>query len=90
MIAYMEKNENCKENRFLSMDSLKKNSRFYLVAAFLAAAILALLCVGNGIWKEYRNSAVRNQKDQMLLAVESLSGRLEEMPAEEGFPAYLT
>lgn len=52
------------------MDSLKKNSRFYLVAAFLAAAILALLCVGNGIWKEYRNSAVRNQKDQMLLAVE--------------------
>ena len=39
MIAYMEKNENCKENRFLSMDSLKKNSRFYLVAAFLAAAI---------------------------------------------------
>jgi hypothetical protein len=45
MIAYMEKNENCKENRFLSMDSLKKNSRFYLVAAFLAAAILALLCV---------------------------------------------
>ena len=51
MIAYMEKNENCKENRFLSMDSLKKNSRFYLVAAFLAAAILALLCVGNGIWK---------------------------------------
>ena len=85
----MEKNENCKENRFLSMDSLKKNSRFYLVAAFLAAAILALLCVGNGIWKEYRNSAVRNQKDQMLLAVESLSGRLEEMPAEEGFPAYL-
>ena len=66
----MEKNENCKENRFLSMDSLKKNSRFYLVAAFLAAAILALLCVGNGIWKEYRNSAVRNQKDQMLLAVE--------------------
>ena len=63
MIAYMEKNENCKENRFLSMDSLKKNSRFYLVAAFLAAAILALLCVGNGIWKEYRNSAVRNQKD---------------------------
>ena len=89
MIAYMEKNENCKENRFLSMDSLKKNSRFYLVAAFLAAAILALLCVGNGIWKEYRNSAVRNQKDQMLLAVESLSGRLEEMPAEEGFPAYL-
>ena len=82
MIAYMEKNENCKENRFLSMDSLKKNSRFYLVAAFLAAAILALLCVGNGIWKEYRNSAVRNQKDQMLLAVESLSGRLEETISE--------
>ena len=78
----MEKNENCKENRFLSMDSLKKNSRFYLVAAFLAAAILALLCVGNGIWKEYRNSAVRNQKDQMLLAVESLSGRLEETISE--------
>ena len=78
----MEKNENCKENRFLSMDSLKKNSRFYLVAAFLAAAILALLCVGNGIWKEYRNSAVRNQKAQMLLAVESLSGRLEETISE--------
>ena len=34
------------------------------------------------IWKEYRNSAVRNQKDQMLLAVESLSGRLEETISE--------
>ena len=36
----------------------------------------------NGIWKEYRNSAVHNQKDQMLLAVESLSGRLEETISE--------
>lgn len=32
--------------------------------------------------EKYRNSAVRNQKDQMLLAVESLSGRLEETISE--------
>ncbi len=74
----MENNEKTKENDHLSVESLKKNSRFYLVAAFLAAAILALMCIGNSIWNEYRNSAVRNQKEQMLLAVESLSGQLEE------------
>lgn len=38
--------------------------------------------LGNGIWNEYRNSAVQNQKDQMLLAVKSLSGRLEETISE--------
>lgn len=78
----MENKEKTKEAGLLSVESLKKNSRFYLVAAFLAAAILALMCIGNSIWNEYRNSAVRNQKDQMLLAAESLSGRLEETIGE--------
>lgn len=59
-------------------EHIRKNSRFYLVTLFLAVIILALMCIGNSIWNEYRNSAVQNQKDQMLLAVESLSGRLEE------------
>lgn len=82
MIAYMEKNENCKENRFLSMDSLKKNSRFYLVAAFLAAATWHFYASATGSGKNTATPAVRNQKDQMLLAVESLSGRLEETISE--------
>ena len=49
-----------------------------MVTLFLTVIILAFMCIGNSIWNEYRNSAVQNQKDQMLLAVESISGRLEE------------
>lgn len=59
-------------------ERIRKNSRFYMVTLFLTVIILAFMCIGNSIWNEYRNSAVQNQKDQMLLAVESISGRLEE------------
>ena len=59
-------------------ERIRKNSRFYMVTLFLTVIILAFMCIGNSIWNKYRNSAVQNQKDQMLLAVESISGRLEE------------
>lgn len=78
----MENTEHSASKGSAFAEHIRKNSRFYLVTLFLTVIILALMCIGNGIWNEYRNSAVQNQKNQMLLAVESLSGRLEETISE--------
>ncbi len=78
----MEKTEQTLKKRSEFIKNIRKNSRFYLVTLFLIIIVLALMGLGNGIWNEYRNSAVQNQKDQMLLAVKSLSGRLEETISE--------
>lgn len=78
----MENTEHSASKGSAFAEHIRKNSRFYLVTLFLTVIILALICIGNGIWNEYRNSAVQNQKNQMLLAVESLSGRLEETISE--------
>ena len=78
----MENTEHSASKGSAFAEHIRKNSRFYLVTLFLTVIILALMCIGNGIWNEYRNSAVQNQKNQMLLAVESLSGHLEETISE--------
>ncbi|MFR7550937.1 MAG: hypothetical protein ACLUV8_14290 [Clostridium sp.] len=74
----MKKNELSKTTASAFVENIRKNRRFYLVTLCLTIVIFALMYIGNGVWKEYRDSSVRNQKDQMLLAVESFSGRLEE------------
>lgn len=74
----MKKNELSKTTASAFVENIRKNRRFYLVTLCLTIVIFALMYIGNGVWKEYRDSSVRNQKEQMLLAVESFSGRLEE------------
>lgn len=48
-----------------------------IMAALLVVILAVSACVGLSIWKEYRDSIIDRQKQQMLLTVQSLSDSME-------------
>ncbi len=56
----------------------KENRRFRNIAVGLLIAVLLVFCyAGISVWREYKNTIIDNQKQQMLLTVQSLADSLE-------------
>lgn len=49
----------------------------WILTPVLVLVLAAAICVGTGIWKEYRDSVIDTQKQQMLLTVQSLGDSME-------------